>query len=78
MSHPVIACDAKATIRLVADRMLDGGIHALPVVDEIGKLLGIITVTDLLKILRDYAGDELDEPLPFVYEQPSPLAPMFE
>ena len=39
------------TLLSAALRMLNEKIGALPVVDEAGRLVGIITETDLLKVL---------------------------
>lgn len=38
-------------IRLAAERLGDGAFHALPVVDEDHHLVGIVTSTDLVRLL---------------------------
>lgn len=44
---------ADDTVQRATDQLADGIFHALPVVDHHGRLLGIVTTTDLL---RFYAG----------------------
>lgn len=53
MSSPVYTCRGDDSIGTVAQLMLDHKIDAVPVVDGEGKLQGIITSTDLLRLLRD-------------------------
>jgi CBS domain-containing protein len=46
MSSPVVTISAEGTVADAADLMLRHGISCLPVVDEGGKLVGILTHTD--------------------------------
>ena len=39
------------TLRTAADKLSEGGFHALPVLDDTGALVGILTSTDLLRWL---------------------------
>lgn len=39
-------------IRVAAERLGDGAYHALPVVDHEGRLVGIVTSTDLVRLLH--------------------------
>ncbi|MBV8087860.1 MAG: CBS domain-containing protein [Chloroflexi bacterium] len=48
MTTPAVTVAPEASVSQVAQRMLDHNVRALPVVDGDGKLLGIITDTDLL------------------------------
>jgi CBS domain-containing protein len=48
MSSPVITVSADATARHVADVLTEHGISAVPVVDEAGVLLGLVSEFDLL------------------------------
>lgn len=41
----------KATIKEVAEIFLEASFHALPVVDDANKFIGIVTTTDLIKYL---------------------------
>ncbi len=56
MTKGVYTCRAKDRIGDVANEMLTRKIDALPVVDEIGRVTGIITSTDLLRHLRRFSG----------------------
>ena len=47
MSTDVLTTDAQEPIEQVADRLIEAGIHHLPVVDDDGVPMGIITTTDL-------------------------------
>ncbi len=42
-----------ATVRDAAAMLSDGSYHSIVVVDEKGKLAGIVTTTDLARYLRD-------------------------
>jgi CBS domain-containing protein len=39
------------TLRLAADRLAEGSFHCLPVLDDEDNLVGILTSTDLLRII---------------------------
>src|SRR5260370_13265975 len=56
MVSPVITIDKSATVRDVAKILLEKRISAVPVVDNIGKVVGIITESDLMH--RAEAGTE--------------------
>lgn len=47
MTTDVITATAQDTVRDVADAMLEHAIHHVPVVDDAGGLIGIITSTDM-------------------------------
>lgn len=47
MSTDVLTTDAQEPIEDVANRLLEAGIHHMPVVDDDGAPIGIITTTDL-------------------------------
>lgn len=48
MTTPAVTVPADAAVSQVARTLLDHGLRALPVVDASGKLVGIISETDLL------------------------------
>jgi CBS domain-containing protein len=48
MSHPVITVTANTGIKTAAELLVDRDISALPVVDEDGALVGIVSEADLL------------------------------
>ena len=56
MVSPVITVKPSASVREVAKTFLDRGISAVPVVDDKGKLVGIVSEGDLLH--RSEAGTE--------------------
>jgi CBS domain-containing protein len=56
MVSPVITASKTATVRQIAKILLEKRISAVPVVDEAGKLVGILTESDLMR--RAEAGTE--------------------
>lgn len=56
MVSPVITVRKNATVRDVAKILLEKRISAVPVVDNVGKLVGIVTESDLMR--RAEAGTE--------------------
>lgn len=53
MSLAPVTIGHEQTVRKAAEMLATGDYHALPVVDADRKLLGIVTSTDLLRLLRD-------------------------
>ncbi len=53
MSKPPITIHKEETIGLAAQRMVEHGITRLPVVDESGKLVGVVSRLDLLRQVMD-------------------------
>jgi CBS domain-containing protein len=51
MSTDVITASAQDAITDVADVMIEQGIHHLPVVDDDGGVIGIVSTTDLTKYI---------------------------
>lgn len=47
MTTPAITCHVNDTLRLAANRMKDGDVGALPVVNDEGKLTGMVTDRDI-------------------------------
>jgi CBS domain-containing protein len=47
MSRPVVVVAEDTTFSQAAERMVSGGLGALPVVDDQGKLTGVVTGSDL-------------------------------
>jgi acetoin utilization protein AcuB len=56
MSHDVVTIDPEQTIVAAAQLMLNHRVSGLPVVESQGRLLGIITETDIFKVLVDLCG----------------------
>jgi CBS domain-containing protein len=64
MSSPVVTISPDAPLAAAAKRMHEGGYRSLPVVDDDGKLVGIVARRDLLRaFLRpdDQIRDEIEE-----------------
>ncbi len=58
MNTPVVAASPAASVREVATYMLLGGFSGLPVLDEDGSVMGILTELDIIRVLR--AGKPVD------------------
>lgn len=56
MSQPVFTAHPADTIEAAASRMVTQAIHSLPVVDERGHLVGIVTTTDVMYALLHGIG----------------------
>ncbi|MES1191807.1 MAG: CBS domain-containing protein [Steroidobacter sp.] len=56
MRTPVITATPYDTIADAAERMSSRGIHALPVVNELNHLIGIVTTTDVMNALLNGSG----------------------
>jgi acetoin utilization protein AcuB len=56
MRYPVITAVPDDTIEVAASRMVLHGVHALPVVDDRGQLLGIVTTSDIMHALLHGIG----------------------
>lgn len=65
MTKNVITIGPKASLKELAGLIKKHRINGVPVVDEAGALVGIVTMTDMLKILHDiYYWDELEKVKP--------------
>ena len=60
MSSPLIKVDAEMTIEECAKTMRKHNIHHLPVIDETGKVIGLISASDFLIVAEQmgYGSDE--------------------
>ena len=56
MTHEPVTVTPDATLRHAAGLLADGGFHSLPVVDEDGILVGMLTSTDLLRHLAVHSN----------------------
>lgn len=52
MSRPVVVARLDTTIARAAEMMLEGGFGSLPVVDDAGRMVGIVTESDLTGTAR--------------------------
>jgi CBS domain-containing protein len=59
-------CVPTSSISYIAGLMVDHKIDALPVLDAEGRLVGLVTSSDLLELLREKEGDH--KVLPFRFE----------
>ena len=53
MNTPIVAASMAASAREIALYMLLGGFSGVPILEGNGKLAGIVTELDLLRIIRD-------------------------
>jgi CBS domain-containing protein len=65
MSVTLVTCSPDATVSRVAELMLERKIDSVPVVGLTGKLVGLVTSTDLLGLLVDRARAQV---LPFDFK----------
>ena len=56
MTRPVVAVEATASLTEAASRMSRRGISGLPVLGPGGRLIGVVSQKDILRILGDRAG----------------------
>ncbi len=54
MSKPLITINQNSSIKEVTDLMQKNDIRRLPIVDNKGKLVGIITAKDILRSLMEF------------------------
>ena len=60
MSSPVCTAGADETVVDALARMREQGIRRLPVVDNEGRLVGIITVDDIMDVIVEEISEQLD------------------
>ena len=53
-SKDVFTCRPNDPLKKCIEIMLQKSVHAIPVVDESNRLLGIVTATDMLKLLLNF------------------------
>lgn len=63
MSKPPITVKVKDAVGLAATRMSEYGIKRLPVVDEQGKLVGVISRVDILRLVIDIPPTKFSQPV---------------
>jgi CBS domain-containing protein len=51
MRTPVISVGPETSVAEAAERMVEAGVHAVPVVDEEERVLGLVTTTDVIRSL---------------------------
>jgi CBS domain-containing protein len=58
MSVDVVAAKDNATVIEIATRLVLGAFNGVPIINDIGSVVGIITAIDILRAIRD--GKSLD------------------
>ena len=53
MSEPLITVNEDADLQNIIEIMLERNIHGIPVLDENGQLVGIVSSTDIIKHFKD-------------------------
>ena len=71
MQQPVLSLAPSASVAEAAERMIEAGVHAAPVLDEAGHVLGIVTTSDVIRSLLHGPPRRGDLPVPPV-NRPSP------
>lgn len=61
MTADVITCQAKDSIKSVAVKMQENKIGAVPVVDDNNHIIGIITESDIFRVLIAWFNEEVGE-----------------
>jgi CBS domain-containing protein len=51
MRAPVVSVGPATSVAEAAERMVGAGVHAVPVVDDEGRVLGLVTTTDVIRSL---------------------------
>ena len=70
MRAPVISVSPVTSVAEAAERMVGAGVHALPVVDEDDRVLGLVTTTDVIRSLLHGVPRRGTVPLPRTPELP--------
>ncbi len=60
--NEVVTCRPDDTVKTAALRMKESKIGALPVVDDQGRVVGIITESDIFRILIAWFTEEIEAP----------------
>ena len=51
MRAPAVALNAATSLAEASERLIEAGVHAAPVVDEVDRVVGIVTTTDIMRSL---------------------------
>jgi CBS-domain-containing membrane protein len=61
-SKKIISCEADDTISLALKRMRDAKIHRMPVVDSAGRLVGLVSLSDVARAIEIDSGSARANP----------------
>ena len=56
MAKPVVIASGSESVSIAIDRMRTHGVRRLPIVDDGGTVLGIITLDDLYRVLAEHTA----------------------
>ncbi|NEO34130.1 MAG: CBS domain-containing protein [Symploca sp. SIO3C6] len=59
MSRPVVATTPRASVRDITSQLVRAGISGMPVAEREGKVVGVITEYDIVKVILD--GKQLED-----------------
>lgn len=75
IGQPVVSLKGGTSINEAAERLIEAGVHAAPVVDEADHVLGIVTTTDIIRSLLHGPPRKGVMPPSTRAAQPPPAAP---
>lgn len=75
IGQPVVSLKGGTSVSEAAERLIEAGVHAAPVVDEADHVLGIVTTTDIIRSLLHGPPRKGVMPPPTRVAQPPPAAP---
>ena len=75
IGQPVVSLKGGTSISEAAERLIEAGVHAAPVVDEAGHVIGIVTTTDVIRSLLHGPPRRGAMPTPTRTTQPPAAAP---
>eukprot|EP00249_Psilotum_nudum_P012499 c23821_g1_i1 orf=388-1515(+) len=67
VSIPLITCMLSSSLGEVMSKAVDNDVHRLWVTDEAGYLLGVVSLSDMLRVVRSFVKSK-EEPAPSVIE----------
>jgi CBS domain-containing protein len=62
MTRDIVCVSPDFSVESLATLFLERGIHAAPVVDELGRLMGFVSMTDIIREQHDNADTDLGSP----------------
>ncbi|MEW4570173.1 CBS domain-containing protein [Tautonia sp. JC769] len=67
MTEPVVSCSVSESVHDAMGRMSEHSIGQLPVLDENGSLVALVSVGDLIRFLHESAEEERKNLMNYVY-----------
>lgn len=84
MSVNVMAAKSNATIIEIATRIVLGSFNGMPIIDDMGKVIGVVTALDILKAIKDHknidtiSAEDIMTPNPATVNQDSDLTEVID